>query len=144
MRSLLVALFLVFGWSAASALEYRSMAEPGVVYDAGSKESKPLFILLRGTPVEVIVSLDRWVKVREVGGGIGWVERSQLSERKQLIVTVPQLEIRQSADPASSVVAQVARDVLLEWVDGPVAGMLKVRHQDGTVGFVPVKSVWGI
>lgn len=144
MRRILVSLLLVLGWSVASALEFRSMAEPGVVYDAGSKESKPLFILLRGTPVEIIVSLDRWTKVREVGGGIGWVERSALSDRKVLIVTAAQLDVHQSADPASPVVVALTRDVLLEWLDGPVGGMLKVRHQDGAVGFVPLKSVWGI
>lgn len=144
MRKLLTLLFVTFVSSAACALEFRSMADHGVVYDAGSKESRPLFVLMRGTPVEVIVSLERWVKVREAGGGIGWVERSMLSERKQLIVVVPQLELRQSAEPNAPVVGAVARDVLLEWVDGPIAGMLKVRHPDGIIGFVPIKAVWGI
>lgn len=144
MPKLLALLFAAFASTTASALEYRSMADHSIVYDAGSKESRPLFILMRGTPVEVIVNLERWIKVREASGGIGWVERSALSERKQLIVVVPQLEVRQSAEPASPVVGTVARDVLLEWVDGPIAGMLKVRHPDGLTGFVPVKAVWGI
>ncbi len=133
-----------FACQAALAFDYSGLSDNVVVYDAGSKESTPLFILLRGTPVEVIVTLDRWAKIREAGGGIGWVERSALTDRKQVIVTASQAEVRQSGDPASPVVFTVAKDVLLDVVDSPVSGWVKVRHRDGQTGFISMRSIWGI
>lgn len=144
MKRLLLATLGALACQAAFAFDYRGLSDNVVVYDAGSKESTPLFILLRGTPVEVIVTLDRWAKIREAGGGIGWVERGALTDRKQVIVTVPQAEIRQSSDPSSPVVFMVAKDVLLDVVDTPVSGWVKVRHRDGQTGFISMRSIWGI
>lgn len=134
---------LVFFASAANALDYRSLGENTPVFDAGSKQATAQFILLKGTPVELIVTLDRWAKIREAGGGIGWVDRSLLLERRQLIVTTT-AEVRQSATSDAPVVFTASKDLLLELVDRPVGSWVKVKHRDGRTGFIDLKTVWGV
>lgn len=131
------------GSGMAQALDYRSLTDNTPVYDAGSRQANAQFILLKGTPVELIVSLDRWAKIREAGGGIGWVERSLLSERRQLIVTAASAEVRQSPASDAPVVFSAAKDVLLELADKPVGSWIKVKHRDGRTGFIELKAVWG-
>jgi SH3-like domain-containing protein len=128
----------------AQALDYRSLNDNTPVFDAGSRQANAQFILLKGTPVELIVTLDRWAKVREASGGIGWVERSQLSERPQLIVTAASADVRQSPASDAPLVFTARKDLLLDVADKPTGSWIKVRHRDGRTGFIELKAVWGV
>ncbi len=129
---------------AAHALDFRNTTEHVIVYDAGSTKATPLFILRQGTPVEVIVSINRWIKVRESSGGLGWVESTQLGEARQVIVTATTASVRNAPDDMAPEVFSVARDVLLDIEEKPAGAWVRVRHRDGQSGFIPLKSVWGI
>ena len=72
---------------AAQAIEFRSLTEAAIVYDAPSTEGRRLFILRPGTPVEIVVTLDQWIKVREPSGSLSWIERRVLAKRRTLLVT---------------------------------------------------------
>ena len=142
-RYLVPAAMLLAASGAVQALEYKALAEHAIVYDAGSRQANPQFILLRGTPVEIIVTVEKWVKIREQSGGLGWVERSQVADGNNVIVVTP-TEIRQQPDAAAPVVLPVARNVLLEFVEKPTGAWLKVRYRDGQTGYVALRAVWGI
>lgn len=139
---LLVALAVASG--AAGALDFKSLSDNAIAYDAGSSKATPQFILLKGTPVEVIISVDKWVKIREQGGGLGWVERSQLSDAHQVIVTGANVQVRAQADEKAPVVFSADKNVVLEALEKPAGAWLKVKHRDGQSGYIPIKSVWGI
>lgn len=128
----------------AVALEYRSLADNAIVYDACSTKATPVFILLKGTPVEVIVSIEKWVKIREQSGGLGCIERGALGNTQQVIVTEAATSILDKPDASGKPLLSVARDVVLEVVEKPAGPWLKVRHRDGQTGYVPLKAVWGI
>lgn len=136
-------LSLAMAASSAAALDYLSLANNAVVLDANSRLAKPQFILLKGTPVEQLVAIEGWVKIREAGGGIGWVERSAVSSAKQLIVTAPSADVRQAAAAESALSFVASRDVLLEPLEKPAGAWIKVRHRDGRTGFVELRAVWG-
>ncbi|HNN47030.1 MAG TPA: hypothetical protein PKN34_13335, partial [Azospira sp.] len=53
----------------ALAIEYRSVDSATTLYDAPSVKGKPLFVIKRFTPVEPVVSLEGWTKVRDAEGG---------------------------------------------------------------------------
>lgn len=129
----------------ASALEFKSVAVPkAVLYDAPSSSAKKILLLSQYYPVEIIVDLGDWLKVRDAQGGISWVEAKQLSSRHTVMVSANNAEIRLSADVASNLVATLEKDVVLEVVDSkPSNGWLKVKHRDGVTGFVLISSVWG-
>src|SRR5262245_29128529 len=99
----------------AGAADYRAIGDPAtVLYDAPSARAKPLFVLGRDTPVEVIVPLEGWVKVRDVGGTIGWIDRKSLTEKRTLVVRVPLAEVLANPDPASPLVFRAEQSVLLD------------------------------
>jgi SH3-like domain-containing protein len=129
----------------ASALEFRSVSVPkAVLYDAPSSSAKKIFLLSQYYPVEIIVNLGDWLKVRDAEGGISWVEAKHLSNKRMVIVIVNQAEIRQAADVSSNLVAMPEKDVLLEVVDVKLSnGWLKVKHRDGVTGYILISSTWG-
>jgi SH3-like domain-containing protein len=141
-KAVLIAAGLL-GAGSAAALEFRNLNDNAVVYDGASRQATPQFILLRGTPVEVIVAVEKWVKIREVTGGIGWVERTQLADPKLVIVTQAQTIVRAQPDETSPAAFSADKDVLLEIVEKPGKAWLKVKHKDGAAGYVSIKAVWG-
>jgi SH3-like domain-containing protein len=129
----------------ASALEYRSIAAPkAVLFDAPSAQGKKLFVIGQGYPVEVIVDLGEWLKVRDSHGGLSWVEAKQLVAKRTVLVTLNMAEIRQSADAASTLVFRSEKDVVLELLEPATNGWAKVRHRDGLTGYILATSVWGL
>jgi SH3-like domain-containing protein len=127
----------------ASALDFRSVGEVAVLYDAPSTKGKKLWIIARGTPVEIVISLDKWVKVRDSSGTIAWIERSSLADQRTVIVTAPTAEVRQAADASSPLVFCAAKDVVLNVLDNPNTGWIKVKHRDGSMGYIRTSDVWG-
>lgn len=129
--------------TAAAALDYRSVGEVAVLYDAPSQKAKPLFAIAAGTPVEVIVTLDIWVKVRDLAGDLAWIERRQLLEKRMVQVRQDSAMVRREPADAAALVFTAEADVVLELL-GPVGGgWLKVRHRGGQQGFVRAGQVWG-
>jgi SH3-like domain-containing protein len=130
---------------AARALDYRSVgAERAILYDAPSVQAKRLFVVGQYYPVEIIVNLDQWAKVRDSAGDLAWVEKKHLSDARMVVVTVARADVRQAADRNAPLVFQAERDVALELVERGSTGWLKVRHRDGQTGFVLATQVWGV
>lgn len=138
--------------SAVLGADFRSITEPAtVLYDAPSARSKPLFVLGRDTPLEVIVPVEGWVKVRDVAGTIGWVESKALADRRSLVVRTPLAEVRAGPDDAAPIVFRAEMSVLLDLAE-PVTstastaapGWVKVKHRDGQAGFVRITQVFGL
>jgi SH3-like domain-containing protein len=141
------AAILVLGMVAAlpaAALEYLSIAEPALAYDSPSRQGTPMYAFARGTPVEAIVVLDAWVKVRDAKGELTWIEKRQLSEKRMLIVRAERAQVRVQPDDAAPLVFEAERDVVLEYVElGPI-GWVKVQHRGGQQGYVKVAQIWGL
>jgi SH3-like domain-containing protein len=129
----------------ACAAEFRSIAENGtVMYDAPSVKSKKLFAASRYYPVEIVVSIDNWAKVRDRAGDLAWVEKKALSERRTVVVTAPVADVRQAPNEQSAVVFQVQQGVALEIAELSASSWVRVRHADGLTGYVRINQVWGL
>ena len=129
----------------ASALDYRSVVPPkAILYDAPSAQGKKLYVVAQGYPVEVIVNLGEWLKVRDNHGSLSWIESKQLVAKRTVLVTVSQAEVHQSADVAATLVFRAEKDVVLDLVEPSTTGWVKVRHRDGLVGYIQSASVWGL
>jgi len=132
--------------------DYRGTVEAAtVLYDAPSARSKPLFVLGRDVPLEVIVPVEAWIKVRDAGGTIGWVEKRALGERHTLVVRAPVAEIHANPDEAAPVVFRAEQNVLLELAEPAASaattampGWVGVRHRDGQGGYVRISQVFGL
>ena len=138
-----VASLLALASVAAGAADYRSVADSAaVLYDAPSAKSKKLFVVNQGYPLEVVVVVEGWSKVRDANGDLFWVESKQLTDKRTVLVKAPLAQVREAADDNAPVVFQAQQNVLLEVVEAAGA-WLRVRHRDGQAGFVRVAQVWG-
>jgi SH3-like domain-containing protein len=134
---------LTAAWPAL-ALDYRSVIEAAPVYDAPSAKSKPLFVVLAGTPVELVVSLEGWSKVRDSRGDLTWIEKKHLTEKRTVIVRQDRVQVRAAADDKSALVFEAERDVVLELLEAVPGGWVRVKHRDGQEGFLKASQVWGL
>lgn len=138
------ALLALLAFAGAAAAEYRSVDEPAaVLYDAPSRAAKPLYAVSRGYPLEVLVTLEGWFKVRDHTGALTWVEKKSVSERRMLLVTATTAAVRQRPDDAAALVFHAAQNVALELVEVAPGGWLRVRHADGASGYLRANLVWG-
>ena len=127
----------------ALAADYLSVAASSTLfYDAPSAKAKKLFVVSQGYPVELVVSLGEWLKVRDVSGKLAWVEKKQLSDKRTVLVSTARADIRQSPEDSAAIVFQAEKGVALEFVES-APGWIKVRHRDGQTGYVKLNQVWG-
>jgi len=139
------ALLAGFATLCASAAEFRSLGErAAILYDAPSLKADRIFVASRGHPFEVLVKLDHWTKVRDAGGEVAWVENGSLGERRNAVVTVPVADVRAGPEASAALVFEAYKQVLLEVLEPPANGWVKVRHRDGQEGFARVAHLWGI
>lgn len=138
---------LIAGFLAAAAqgAEFVNLGErAAVLYDAPSLKADRIFVASRGYPFEVLVRLDQWTKVRDAGGEVAWVENRMLGERRNVLVSVPLADVREAPDVKSPLVFEAYRQVLLEVLEPPADGWVKVRHRDGQQGFARTAHLWGL
>ena len=127
----------------AWGLDFRSIAvNAAVLYDAPSAKARKMYIVNEGYPLEVVVMVEGWVKVRDANGDLTWVERKALSERRTVMVKVALAPVRQAADEASPIVFEAQQSVILELED-EAGAWLKVKHRDGQSGYIKAADVWG-
>lgn len=130
---------------ANAAVDFRSVGErPAILYDAPSQKASKLFIVGRQQPVEVLVKLDKWSKVRDFSGEIAWIENQFLSDKHYFVVLADSAEVHTQPNDAAPLVFKVRKHVLLEPAGSPPAnGWVSVRHSDGQQGFIKTAQIWG-
>ncbi len=143
--ALLASLFLA---GIAAGAEFRSTADTAVLYDAPSVRAKGLFVLGRDVPLEVIVAVEGWYKIRDATGTVAWVEKKFATERRTVVVRANVADVLASPESSAAVVFKAEQNVLLELADASYAtatpGWAKVRHRDGQTGYVRISQVWGL
>jgi len=143
MRRTLAALLLSLAGTAAAG-EFRSIGETATpMYDAPSVKANKLFVASRFYPVELIVQLDNWTKVRDAAGDLAWVEKKNLADLRTVVVTAALADVRQKPEDGAPLVFQAKQGVALEIVELGMDPWVKVRHRDGQTGFVRTNQVWG-
>jgi SH3-like domain-containing protein len=139
--ALLALAAVVPGWSA----EFRSIAENATVfYDAPSARSGRLFVASRYMPVEIVVSIEGWAKVRDQAGDLAWVEKAALSELRTVVVTAVSAVARREPNEQSALVFQAGQGVALELLELVPGEWVGVRHRDGVSGYMRTNQLWGL
>ncbi len=143
--ALILFVLMSLSGAAVAAMDFFSLSGNAVVmYDAPSKQATKLYVASLHLPVEAVVDVDGWVKVRDHSGGLAWVEKSVLSSKRYVIVTVELADVYQSAALNANVVYQLEKNVVIELLGITEAGWAKVRHRDGQTGYIKVNQVWGV
>ncbi|MGH8674148.1 MAG: SH3 domain-containing protein [Burkholderiales bacterium] len=135
---------LALAASGAAAADFRTVEEnAAVLYDAPSRAATRLFVVSRHYPLEVIVNLDAWIKVRDHTGALAWIEAKALGAKRMVLVTGASAEARVRPEDAAPIAFVAAQNVALELVEIVPAGWLRVRAADGADGYVRASQVWG-
>ena len=138
----------LLGTAGVAHADFRQTTDSATVaFEGPSAKATKQFIYSRGTPVEVVVTIEGWVKVRDASGTLAWVERKALGERNNVQVKSAIADIYAAPDAASPILFRADSGVLLQIVtpQPPNAGAwTQVRHRDGQTGFVRLDSVFGL
>ena len=136
---------LLLAWAPAAVAEFRSVADnAAVLYDAPSLKAKKLHILGRNYPVEIVVVVEGWIKIRDAGGELAWIEAKNLSERRSVMVKVSLADVRQAAEDRAPLAFQAEQNVLLDLLELTGTGWARVAHRDGQSGYIRLNQVWGV
>ena len=134
-RSWICGAGLLLASTTVAAEDFRAVAEPAaVLYDAPSVKARKLHLLGRGYPVEILVVVEGWTKIRDASGELAWIEAKNLGERRSIMVTAKLADVRQAADDKAPLVFQAEQHVLLELVELTGTGWARVAHRDGQSG----------
>jgi len=122
-----------------------------ILYDAPSARAKPLFVYGRDVPVEALVTVEGWTKVRDASGTIGWIASKSLADKRTLVVRTAMADVRSAPEESAPIVFRAERNVLLDLAEPATSpsttaspGWVKVRHRDGASGFVRISQVFGL
>jgi len=138
------ALLLLSSINAVGAADFVSVRESSaILYDAPSIKAKKMFVVNRYMPFEQVVTLHSWVKVRDRSGKLYWVEKRVLSNDRYVFALLPMVDVRTEPSSNAPRSFQVRQQIALQMVESTGTGWIKVRHQDGNVGYVRSTEVWG-
>jgi SH3-like domain-containing protein len=116
------------------------------LHEAPSDSTKKSFIVTRGYPLEVIVSLKEWKKVKDHEGLINWIKTSELSSKRSVLNLKGENPIYLEPSSASPILAKVNENVTLELLDAKkIDDWVKVYSKVGDIeGFIKATDLWGI
>jgi len=129
-----------------SYAEFRSVLTPKtILYEAPSATTKKVYLVGEGYPLEVIVNLGDWLKVRDPFGALNWVESKNLQFKRTVIVKADKANIYKEPELKSLLIANVEKDVVMELSDPLITnGWIKVRYQQDLDGYIQTSQVWGM
>jgi SH3-like domain-containing protein len=129
----------------AGAAEFRSIADnAAVLYDAPSAKAQKLYVIGRSYPVEVVVAVEGWTKIRDAAGELTWIESKNLSAQRTVMIKVARADIRQAAADTAPIAFQAEQNVLLDLVELTGSGWARVTHRDGQSGYIKLNQIWGV
>ena len=137
-------LVCVVAGNVAHAIDYVSVSDrSAILYDANSTKAKKLYVISRYSPLEQVVSLKDWIKVRDSSGTMAWIERRSVSDKQYVVVTVPLATVWKLPESNSPILFQVSQNVAMESLGINGGGWIKVRDKEDLVGYMKSIDVWG-
>ena len=139
-------LFFCFISSFAYADFMSVNVDQAFLHEAPSDSTKKSYIVTKGYPLEVIVSLKEWKKVKDHVGLINWIKTSDLSSKRTVLNLKNNNSIYLEPLSESPLLANVNENVTLELLDEKkIDGWVKVYSKFGDIeGFIKVTDLWGI
>ena len=128
----------------AYAIDYRSVAVPAILYEGPSSESPKKFIISPMTPLEIVVSTEKWIKVRDASGTLTWIEPKALTSKRTVIVTANSASLKAQAQDSASTLQEVPKDSVFELVNPtPTNGWVQIRLS-GKTAYIRLTDIWGM
>lgn len=143
-RALLIAAALGLA-TLSSALAQDMVSIKGSVVNmrgAPGTHSPVLWELERGYPLRVIGRKDGWLKVRDFENDTGWVARSLSAQVPHHIVRARMANVRKGPGTDEAVIGKAPYGELLRTLTQR-EGWVRVRRDNGQVGWIAKRLLWG-
>jgi len=96
----------------------------------------------RDTPFEIVEEFDKWRKVRDANGTVGWMHQSMLSSRRTVSVIGDRQALHRAPSPSSRAVAVVDTGVIGRLLEcSPGWCRLEVAR---VRGWIRRDAIWGV
>jgi SH3 domain protein len=117
-----------------------------VLFEGPSNATEKMFIVTEGYPLDVIVSLKDWKKVKDHNGKISWIESKYTHNERTVLILKDGAVIFNQANGKSHKLAYVDKFVVLKLNSSLLVGnWAQVKTQiEGLIGFINSEEVWGL
>ena len=121
-------------------------AKQAILFAGPSKTTEKMFIVTEGYPLEVLVSLKDWKKIKDHNGKISWIESKYTHNERTVLILKDDAIIFNQANENSHKLANVDKFVVLKLNSAMLVGnWAQVKTQiEGLIGFINSKEVWGL
>jgi len=139
---LLIALALLACSSPAFSAEYVAVNKDGANIRSGPDAKKDLlWEVFKDFPLQVVKRQKDWLQIKDFEGDQGWIFANLVSKEKRVIVKATTANMRSEPKKDATVVATVKYGVVFTPVEKK-GEWLKVKHEDGTSGWISSTLVW--
>ena len=140
------AIYLFLNASISDAEFMSVSAKQSAMHEAPSDSTKKIFIATEGYPVDVLVSLKEWKKIKDHEGKVSWIKAEDLSKKRTVLANSDEIFFYQQPSISSNILAKVSKNVVLDLLDDSVPqGWIKVYSKAANLeGYVESTSFWGV
>jgi SH3-like domain-containing protein len=139
---LMVSLLILLSASAAFA-RMVSISGDKVNLRSGPGTNYPIvWELGKGYPLRVVESRGGWHRVIDFENDGGWISGKLVSRRPHLVVKKNRINIRSGPSTKYKVIGQANYGVVFRTLERK-GSWVKIRHDNGTTGWVQRNLVWG-
>ena len=117
-----------------------------LLYEGPSASTKKLYIVTEGYPLEIMVNLKDWKKVKDHTGNSSWIQSNFVDKNRTVMTIKGNVNLYHKASLQSSKLGQISEFVILNLNSTLVTdGWVNVQSQlEGLTGYVRIDKVWGL
>ncbi len=143
MRRVILAICMVLFLAVSAQAEMVSIVAAKVNMRSGpGKKYSVMWELGSGFPLKVVSKKGKWLKVSDFEGDIGWIYGGLVSHKAHLIVKKKRINVRSGPSSKSKTVGKANYGVVFRTLKQK-NGWAKVKHENGLVGWVQRRLLWG-
>jgi len=139
----LITILLLATFATSSlAAEYVTVKKDGVNIRSGpSTKNEILWEVFKDFPLQIIDKKGDWLKTKDFEGDTGWIFKNLVIHKKRVIVRVNTANMRIGPGKNYELSATVKYGVVFTPIEKE-NDWIKVKHEDGTVGWLFKKLLW--
>ncbi len=128
--------------ASATTAGYASVLKNGANIRSGPDTKKEiLWTVFKGYPLQVTSHQGKWAQVVDFEGDKGWITTDLLAKEKTVIVKAATAHLRVGAGKDYEIAAEVKHGVVFKHL-ATEGDWVKVKHADGTTGWILSKLLW--
>ena len=138
--------FFMFIQPASSADFVSIKVKKAFLYEGPSSSTDKEFIITEGYPLQVMVRLKDWIKVKDHLGKISWIQSADTSKDRNVMTLNDNVNLFYKPTTDSVHLAKIEKDITLKLLSPfPTNGWIQVKTLSQNIeGYIRAEDVWGL